>query len=427
MSKFQNTFMKKLSILFTLFVLLISSESFAQNTIKQWYISTGVHAVNFPSARGFGEGLFDGDNWSFVPPLSQLTVARTLNRSFAVDLQASMGEVDNKRLMIDNEFMVLVGLGLRYRFANGYLLKETSWFDPYLRFGANYHRMPYRGLEFNPAVYEDDGMGNQIMVSGVVDSNGDVLENGSIANNDHFALSTGLGMNFWIWPKIGLNIEAQYVAVPAIKSDYIDFFQAKAGIAFRFGKNDRDKDGIIDEEDECPDTPGLKEYNGCPDTDGDKIEDRLDECPLEPCPNGEETDEYYCMNGCKIMKEIVEEIIVVEPEPVQEITFEDVLFEFDSFALTSDGAAKVKEAADLIKQQGGNYFVDGFADSKGPEAYNLNLSKKRAETVKKELVKEGIGEGQLEVRAFGEQYPKCPNETVEGRACNRRVVVLERY
>ena len=417
--------MKKLSILFTLILFLFSNDSFAQNTLKKWYISGGVHAVNHPAARGFGEGLFEGDNWSFVPPLSQISVARTLNRSFAVDLQASVGEIDNKRLMIDNEYMVLIGMGLRYRFANGYILKETSWFDPYLRFGANYHRMPYRGLEFAPAQYDLDGN----MISGIVDNDGDILENGAIVEDDHFALSGGLGMNFWLWPKIGLNIEAQYVAVPAVKSDYIDFFQAKAGIAFRFGKNDRDKDGIPDDEDECPDVPGLKEYNGCPDTDGDKIEDRLDECPLEPCPNGESTDEYDCVNGCKVPKEVIEEPVEpVDPvDPIKQISFEDVLFEFDSFALTAEGGAKVKEAATLIKNQEGNYFVDGFADSVGSDAYNLNLSKKRAQTVKDTLVKEGVDANRLEVRAFGEQYPKCTNDTPEGRACNRRVVVQERY
>src|SRR5690606_25919024 len=216
--------MKKLSILLTTILLLISAESYSQNMLKKWYISGGVHAVNHPSVRGLGEGLFETDNWSFVPPLSQLSVARTLNHSFAVDLQASIGEIDNKRLSdlgVENEYMVLIGMGLRYRFANGYILKETSWFDPYLRAGANYYRMPYRGMEFN----------------GVVDNSGDVLENGAIVDNDHFAISGGLGMNFWIWPKIGLNLEAQYVGIPATKSDYIDFIQAKAGIAFRFGKN----------------------------------------------------------------------------------------------------------------------------------------------------------------------------------------------
>lgn len=419
--------MKNFSIFFTLLFLMVSVESYSQNTLRKWYISGGVHAVNHPAVRGFGDGLTNGDYWSFVPPLSQISVARTLNRSFSLDFQASIGEIDNTRLMIDNEFMALVGLGLRYRFANGYILKETSWFDPYLRFGANYHRMPYRGLHFDPVVYDADGN----PISGVIDVKDDALETGAVAGNDHFALSGGIGMNFWIKPKIGLNLELQYVAVPAIKSDYIDFFQAKAGIAFRFGKSDRDGDGIYDEDDECPDVPGLEKFKGCPDTDGDGIEDRMDECPLEACPNGEETDEYYCVNGCKVMKEIVEEPEPEEPvvidEPVKEITLEDVNFNFDKYDLTAEGRANVKEAVEYINKEGGDYFIDGFTDSVGTEAYNMKLSERRAQTVKDALIQEGIDESRLEIRAFGEQYPKCTNETSEGRACNRRVVVIKRY
>ena len=410
--------MKKFSIFFTIIFLLVSAETFSQNTLRKWYISGGAHGVNHPSARGFGDGLTTGDYWSFVPPLSQISIARTLNRSFSVDFQASIGEIDNKRLMIDDEFMALVGIGLRYRFANGYILKEMSWFDPYLRFGANYHRMPYRGLEFNPVVYDTDGS----VISGVIDVKGDALETGAVAMNDHFAFSGGVGINFWIKPKFGLNLELQYVAVPAIKSDYIDFFQAKAGLAFRFGRSDRDGDGIWDEDDECPDTPGLAEFNGCPDSDGDGIEDRKDDCPLEACPNGVDTDEYYCVNGCKVMKEIID-----EPEDPVIIEFKDINFNFDKYDLTDLGKQRIKEAADIITKDGGDFFIDGFTDSVGTDAYNMKLSERRANTVKNALVAEGVDEKKLEVRPFGEQYPKCTNETSEGRACNRRVVVIKRY
>lgn len=426
--------MRNFSIFFTVLFFLVSAESYSQNTIKKWYISGGVHAVNHPAVRSFGDGLTTKHYWSFVPPLSQISVARTLNRSFSLDFQASIGEIDNKRLVVvedgnrskfKNEFMALVGLGLRYRFANGYILKETSWFDPYIRFGANYYRMPYRGLSFDPAVYTPKGK----VLDGVVDIKGNVLENGAVAGYDHFALSGGLGANFWIKPKFGLNLELLYVGIPAIKSDYIDFFQAKAGVAFRFGRSDRDGDGIWDEDDECPDVPGLKKYNGCPDTDGDGIEDRSDECPLEPCPTGEDTDEYYCVNGCKIMKEkpvVVEEPVVTIEQP-KEIRLEDVNFNFDKYDLTDSGKERVKQAAELINKDGGDYFIDGFTDSSGSDAYNMKLSERRAQAVKDALIKEGIDAKRLEIRAFGKQYPKCTNDTEEGRACNRRVVVIKRY
>ena len=45
---------------------------------------------------------------------------------------------------------------------------------------------------------------------------------------------------------------------------------------------DRDKDGILDVDDQCPDVPGLPEYKGCPDRDHDGVPDQLDKCPDEP-------------------------------------------------------------------------------------------------------------------------------------------------
>ena len=47
---------------------------------------------------------------------------------------------------------------------------------------------------------------------------------------------------------------------------------------------DRDKDGIMDMDDDCPDTPGHKTARGCPDRDGDGIRDKDDKCPDTPGP-----------------------------------------------------------------------------------------------------------------------------------------------
>ena len=44
-----------------------------------------------------------------------------------------------------------------------------------------------------------------------------------------------------------------------------------AGLSYDFGVGDRDKDGVNDKKDKCPDVPGLKEFEGCPDTDEDGI------------------------------------------------------------------------------------------------------------------------------------------------------------
>ena len=59
-------------------------------------------------------------------------------------------------------------------------------------------------------------------------------------------------------------------------------WQHSAGIKFAFGGVDTDGDGIYDDKDECPEVPGLEEFNGCPDTDSDGIQDSKDECPEIP-------------------------------------------------------------------------------------------------------------------------------------------------
>ena len=65
----------------------------------------------------------------------------------------------------------------------------------------------------------------------------------------------------------------------------------------KFGRNifDRDKDGVPDRKDECPDEPGLAQFNGCPDRDNDGVPDKLDLCPDEAglpqfqgCPDHEQ-------------------------------------------------------------------------------------------------------------------------------------------
>ncbi len=52
------------------------------------------------------------------------------------------------------------------------------------------------------------------------------------------------------------------------------------GMAYNLQRLDRDQDGIVDREDQCPDLAGGYGFKGCPDSDADGVEDRLDDCPL---------------------------------------------------------------------------------------------------------------------------------------------------
>ena len=65
--------------------------------------------------------------------------------------------------------------------------------------------------------------------------------------------------------------------------------------------------------------------------------------------------------------------------------------------------------------------VDGHTDSTGTAAYNMTLSEKRAEAVKKYFVDQGIDPNRLTTKGFGITKSAASNKTKEGRAKNRRV------
>ncbi len=414
-------------------MVMIAGICYSQNTVKKWYVNVGTFAVDHTSVRGVFDGYFDVKDWS-ATPFGKLTIGYNLNRSFNLDLQGSVGEIDNKRLNYNDEFLTLVTLGAKYNFANDYILKQRSWFDPYLRLGFGYHSLDYDSYTF----------------SGVYDTMGNYLDDGTKVSRDHIVASLGAGMNFWIKENFGFNIESQYVHCLEVQNDYIDFFQHSAGLAFRFGPNDRDKDGILDNDDECPDTPGLVQFNGCPDTDGDGLEDRKDECPetpgpienigcpyadadgdgwldmdeecdLDPCKDGEETDEYYCFKGCKVMKP--------QPQPQDPktilITFEDVLFDFDKATLKPESDVMVQKAYDIITNTDKNFVITGHTDNYGSDEYNEALGRRRAQSVANALIAKGINGSRLTIQSAGETQPKCTNDTDEGRQCNRRVEIRD--
>lgn len=399
-----------------------------------WQLGVSMFATDHTSVRGFGDGFFDFDDFSVVPFPAKLTVVRGLNRSFDLDGSVNLGQIDNKRLLVEDEFMVNATMGLRYRLANGYLLNPTSWFDPYLRLGAGVHHLDYQEMEF----------------TNVTDQQGHYINNGAIAYSDHFTVTGGLGINFWIKEKFGLNVMSEYYHMPGMKSDNIDFFQHSAGLVFRFGQLDRDGDGILDKEDECPDTPGLAEFNGCPDADGDGLPDHKDACPVEfgpkeneGCPyrdkdqDGILDDEDECpevpglieLKGCppvivEYVEEVVEEVVEEEPEPVVVTKVFVFRFEFDSFKNSQSVIDMLKTTATDMRQNDKKYYVDGYADSSGPESYNMRLSERRAKAVADELIASGIDADRLIVRGMGESKPLCPaNDTEECRKENRRVEV----
>lgn len=97
-------------------------------------------------------------------------------------------------------------------------------------------------------------------------------------------------------------------------------------------------------------------------------------------------------------------------------------FDFDKADLKVGSEKALTEMVKLMKANPGlRVEIQGHTDSIGDRAYNQELSKRRAETVKAYLVLYGIEASRMTVQGFGPDRPVAENDTEEGRALNRRV------
>jgi len=115
------------------------------------------------------------------------------------------------------------------------------------------------------------------------------------------------------------------------------------------------------------------------------------------------------------------------------LIFQEVLkndqakFKFDSWELSDEAKVALDKFVDvLIAQDKGVYLeIQGHTDSSGDEAWNLTLGERRAEAVMEYLHKKyNIPLHRMEVISYGSEAPIGDNSTREGRAQNRRVVIL---
>lgn len=140
-------------------------------------------------------------------------------------------------------------------------------------------------------------------------------------------------------------------------------------------KKDSDQDGVYDDDDQCPNTP-----KGAPVTSA----------------------------GCWVIN--------------------DVLFDFDKDVIKSSAHGTLNEAAKILKANPSmNVELHGHCDNYGAEAYNQGLSERRAMAVKTYLNSKGVVLSRMKTKGFGFSRPVATNDTVGGRAQNRRVEIHPIY
>lgn len=472
----------KLFIAVVLTNFLFAAQLNAQSTKRPWMIGAGLNVIDFNAPYNFDQ-IAQTEYWNVLPAISKLTIARNLNPSFAVDLQLggsrittlTGGEEIGARGFIDAD------VDLRYKFDNGYIIKENAVFAPYLFAGG--------GINY---LSQDQVRGN---------------------------VGGGLGFNFWFWKDFGLNIQSAYRLVPggdetvAGKQNYLNH---SAGIVVRFGKHDTDKDGIEDDEDacveepgpastmgcpdrdndavadksdacpdnagpvalngcpdadadgiadkddrcpsaagtaamkgcpdrdadtvadiddQCPDQKGLVNLKGCPDTDADGVADKDDLCPtragtvaLKGCPDrdgdGIADDDDRCPQdagpisngGCPVPKAEEIQSINVSAKSIQFVTGSDKI-------QASSNATLDNITALMLKYPNTRWSIEGHTDNVGKEAKNLDLSKRRAASVKNYFISKGVAADRLDSEGYGQIRPIADNKTAAGRTENRRVEI----
>lgn len=434
------------------------SSAIAQDKNNPWAVEIGINAVdtypvgedNLPFTGGFPNEYFNlTDHWNILPSVSTLYVGRYIGSGFTLGIRGSINQIDQfgDRRVDDLAYYAIDGM-FGYSFRDQ-LFGEGGWFDPYLGVGGGY-----------------------VFI-------GDMPSHGT-ANGT-------AGIKFWLGENLNLNLSSTYKH--AFEDRYTKHMQHTAGIGFVFGGKDTDGDGVYDKDDECPETPGLKEFNGCPDSDGDGIQDSKDECPNTPglaqfngcpdtdgdgipdpkdecptvagtaamngCPDtdgdGVADNKDNCPNeagpasnnGCPFADRDGDGVADKDdkcpdtagtvanngcPE-IDAAAFElldseagRILFDTDKATIRTSSYPTLDRMASIIKEYPNVRFeVEGHADSRASNAYNMDLSERRAQSVVDYLVSKGVDSSRLQIKAYGEEQPIAPNTTAAGMQLNRRV------
>jgi type IX secretion system PorP/SprF family membrane protein len=169
---------------------------------------------------------------------------------------------------------------------------------------------------------------------------------------------------------------------------------------------DRDKDGVEDRIDLCPDEYGEAIANGCPDFDKDGIPDEYDLCPhlfgsakLQGCPE-----------------------LTAEENEILTKALGDLRFGFDKDGIDYLSYSALTDLAVLMHKNPAMFLlIEGHASSEGTDKYNLSLSARRAKEVQQFFVGRGLEKTRMVLDFYGEKSPLNANTNESERAENRRV------
>lgn len=460
--------MKAIKLLFYVSLLFFTvSEIQSQNKKHPWAIGLGT---NFIDVSGAGIGRLGAQVKDYfridkdlnnVPLPTRLYVARYLKNGFTADLTGSFNQIDEGAYgEVTEEDYYSADLGIRYDINR--LWGKSGWFDPYAKFsiGAIWVDKDMGGvlspaLGFNTWFNESIGLNFETSYRSNAVFGNTKLGNVKYIPGYHFQHSVSVVYRFGDSDKDDDGVPDSEDLCPNIKGDPL-----------LMGCADSDGDGVADKDDECPNSTGSVRFGGCPDTDGDLIQDSKDKCPelagsiddggcpdsdrdgvidtVDKCPK-----EFGAIknNGCPWPDTDGDGVTdnlddcVNEKGPKSNVGCPVVLTEaakkqLGEYAKTiqfnvnsTEFKKGVPKTLDLIVTvmkdfESVRFNIEGHTDSSGSDAYNLQLSRERAQAVVDYLKSHGIEEWRLFAEGFGEEKPIATNKTSLGRSLNRRVEII---
>lgn len=300
-----------------------------------------------------------------------LYVARELASWLYLDLQASAG-LGKAYNQTDRLFMG--GLGLQVRPFKG------KYVEPYFRIGVNYAHKNFSTTA--EGRFKDD-------LTGLAHWQTTNTWNPSVLQTTRTSfvpLSAGVGVNAWLDNHWGIGLQGEYLH--PIQKDAPKFVQMSLRLMYRLGGKDK--------------RTYKTQY-----VEVEKIVERV-------VPKVEYVE--------------VEKPVEVAPPSLCEL-FNNINFEFDKDLLTAESEMVCDRVAEILKSEpnkNGHFLITGFTDTRGSDAYNIDLSKRRARRVADALVARGVPASMLKQRGVGKRTAAMGYHEADNVRLGDRKVTIEK-
>jgi outer membrane protein OmpA-like peptidoglycan-associated protein len=200
------------------------------------------------------------------------------------------------------------------------------------------------------------------------------------------------------------------------------------------GCPDADEDTLADSDDRCPENAGPVATKGCPDTDGDTLVDVDDRCPpeagpveLKGCPDGDADQIANVDDKCPTIPGLAEHGGCPPPPPEEVVrkfsgVMKGITFEKNKDIIRKSSFKTLDEAVQVMQDFPQlRLVIEGHTSSEGSRDLNLDLSDRRAKSVKQYMVEKGVAADRIDTKGYGPDQPIADNKTEANRAKNRRI------